>query len=290
MPMTNSLRLCGSRAAMAALGALLCPLVMAPGVHAQVTANGVLEPLQTVVVGSYVSGIVESVDCDYNASVKKGQVCARIDPRRFQRTVEQARAALESARAQLVLHEAALVQAQAAYERNKALFEKGVVSRSVFEGITSTFEQGKAQIVVDKANIDLRKAELDGAELNLNYTNIVMPVDGTVLARRVEPGETIAATLQTPTLFVVASDLKKLKLVANVKEAEVAGIKPGDNGACTAKAFPRKAFNAKVVQVRNEPETINGEVHYKVVLEVDNQDMMLKPGMSASVRISQGKD
>lgn len=266
--------------------ALGCGLALTTSAYADVTANGALEPFQTVVVGSYVSGIVEDVLCDFNSPVTRGQLCAKIDPRRFQKAVEQARAALETARAQLVLHEAVNVQTQSAFERNKALFDKGVVSRSVFEGITSAAEQARAQIVVDKANIDLRKAEFEAAELNLGYTDIVSPVDGIILSRKVEKGETVAATLQSPTLFVVASDLKRLKLVANVKESEIATIKVGDVATCTAKAYNRKSFAAKVVQVRNDPETINGEVFYKVVFEIDNQDLTLKPGMSVSVRIA----
>jgi HlyD family secretion protein len=265
-------------------------LSLATGAHAQVTATGSLEPLQTVIIGSYVSGIVESVTCDVNAVVAKGQVCAKIDPRRFQRAVEQAKAAVENAQAQLAVHQAAYAQALAAYERNKALYEKGVVSKSVYEAMTSAYEQAKAQIDLDKANIDLRRAELGSAELNLSYTDIIAPIEGIVLTRKIETGETVAATLQSPTLFVMASDLKKLRLTANVKEADVVSIKKGDTAACSAKALPKRTFNARVAQVRNDPETVNGEVFYKVVLEVDNQDLLLKPGMSASVRISPGKD
>lgn len=265
-------------------------LSVATSAHAQVTATGALEPLQTVIIGSYVSGIVESVTCDVNAVVTKGQVCAKIDPRRFQRAVEQAKAAVENAQAQLAVHQAAYAQALAAFERNKALYEKGVVSKSVYEAMTSAYEQAKAQIDLDKANIDLRKAELGSADLNLSYTDIVAPIDGIVLTRKIETGETVAATLQSPTLFVMASDLKKLRLTANVKEADVVSIKKGDAATCSAKALPKRTFNARVAQVRNDPETVNGEVFYKVVLEVDNQDLLLKPGMSASVRISAGKD
>ncbi len=276
----------------ASLGAgMLCAataLVLGTGsLHAEsITLNGRLEPTQTVVVGSYVSGTLQEVSCDFNTTVKKGQVCAKIDPRRFERGLEQARAALEAARAQRALHKAALDQAKSNNDRNSALFDRGIVAKSVFEGIASVYAQAQAQVDLDDATIKLRTAELEAAELNLGYTNILAPLDGVVLERRVSVGETVAASFQAPSLFVIAGDLKRLQIITSAAEGDVGGIKPGSDVAFTAKAFPKKKFAGKVAQVRAAPQAGQGDVRYTVVIDVDNEDLQLMPGMTVSASVT----
>jgi HlyD family secretion protein len=164
--------------------------------------------------------------------------------------------------------------------------QKGVVSKDAFESIQSSYGQARAQIDVDKASIAQRQAELDAALLNLGYTDIVSPIDGVVLARKVMVGETIASNFQVPNLFVIASDLAQLQLIATVGEADIGALKPGDTATFVVKAFPTRTFKAKVAQIRASPDTQRIDVGYGVVLDVDNADMLLKPGMTATVRFT----
>lgn len=250
-----------------------------------ISTTGTLSPVSTVTVGSQISGVVQEVACDFNTAVKKGQPCAKIDPRPFQRALDQARANLANAKATLEQHEASLAYVKASYERNSTLVQRGVVSKDAFESVQSNFGQARAQIEVDKAVIAQRQAELEIAELNLGYTDIVSPIDGVVLSRRVTVGETLATSFQTPTLFIIATDLRRLNLIANVSESDIGGLKPGDQASFTVKAFPNRSFNAQVSQIRQAPESNRLDVSYAVVLDVDNAEQLLKPGMSAAVRL-----
>lgn len=250
-----------------------------------ISTTGTLGPVATVTVGSQISGVVQEVSCDFNTAVKKGQLCAKIDPRPFQRAVDQARANLANAKATLEQHEASLAYVKASYERSSTLVQRGVVSKDAFESVQSNFGQARAQIEVDKAVIAQRQAELGIAELNLGYTDIVAPIDGVVLSRRVAVGETLATSFQTPTLFVIATDLRRLQLIANVSESDIGGLKPGDQASFMVKAFPNRSFNAQVSQIRQAPEGNRLDVNYAVVLDVDNAEQLLKPGMSAAVRL-----
>ena len=259
----------------------------APADARTISANGTLNPISTVTIGSYVSGIVQDVTCDFNANVKQGQVCARIDPRPFQKAVELARATLANAKAQLQQHEASLAYIKGSFERNSTLAQRGVVSKDALENVTSNFGQARAQVDVDRASIAQRQAELEAAELNLAYTNIQSPIDGVVLARKVSVGETVAANFQVPNLFVIASPLSRLQLLATVGEGDIGALKQGDAATFTVKAFPSRSFNARVAQIRFGPDTREGgAVSYSVVLDVDNADLQLKPGMTAAVRFT----
>lgn len=264
--------------------ALLVPV--APAAARIVTASGTLSPVATVMVGSNVSGVVAEVTCDFNTQVTKGQTCARIDPRPFQKEVEQARANLANATATLEQLEASLTYLKGSFERNSVLVQRGVVSKDQFESISSNYAQARAQIAVQRAVIAQRKAELEGAELNLGYTSIVSPIDGIVLSRRVAVGETVAASFQSPTLFVIASDLARLQLVAQVPESEIGTLRAGDTATFTVRAYQGRTFNGRVLQVRNQPESAGGDVRYGVVLDVENGDHALRPGMTATVRIT----
>lgn len=250
-----------------------------------VSLVGALTPLASVSIGSQISGIVTEVLCDFNMPVKKGQVCARIDPRPFQQRVEQGRANLTRAKAELAKQQANLVYVTSVYERNLALSQRGVISKAAFEGSESSFAQAKAQVDIDKAIIEQRQAELGEAELQLSYTTIASPIDGIVTTRKVAVGETVTATYQTPELFTIAQEFSKLHLMAKLKETEISSLKEGDEVSFTLKAFNNRPFRGKVKQIRLSGDSSQGEALYTAIIEVDNSDLSLKPGMTATIRV-----
>jgi HlyD family secretion protein len=250
-----------------------------------VTATGTVNPVLTIIVGSYVSGVIQELFCDYNTAVKKDQVCAKIDPRPYQTVVDQDKANLEVAKAQLEKDNANVVYAQGNYERNRQLALKDYVSQDIADIAKSQLEQGKAQVDLDAATIVLRQAELDAANINLSYTDIVSPVDGVVVSRNVTMGQTVAATFQTPTLFLIATDLTKMEVDTNVSESDIGTIKEKNPASFTVDAWPGRVFEGAVLQVRQSPQTVQNVVTYDVVVGVDNTDLALKPGMTASTQI-----
>jgi HlyD family secretion protein len=250
-----------------------------------VIATGVVNPVLTIIVGSYVSGVIQDVTCDYNTKVKKGQVCAKIDPRPYQTQVDQAKANLGVAKAQLAKDKANLSYAQVNYDRNARLAKTNAVSKDTVDAAHSALQQAQAQIGVDQATIKQREAQLEAAEVNLGYTNIVSPVDGTVVARNVTIGQTVAASFQTPQLFLIATDLTEMQVDTNVSESDIGNVKLGDKATFTVDAFPNRTFQGKVTQVRQSPQNIQNVVTYDVVVSVDNDDLLLKPGMTAASRI-----
>ena len=250
-----------------------------------VTATGTVNPVLTIIVGSYVSGVIQELFCDYNTQVKKGQVCARIDPRPYQSVVDQNQANLDVAKAQLEKDKANVGYALVNYERNRQLALKNYVSQDVADIAKSQLEQGKAQVALDEATIELRQALLDAANVNLSYTNIVSPVDGVVVSRNVTMGQTVAATFQTPTLFLIATDLTKMEVDTNVSESDIGAIKEKNSANFTVDAYPGRVFQGAVVQVRQSPQTVQNVVTYDVVIAVGNTDLALKPGMTASTQI-----
>jgi HlyD family secretion protein len=254
-------------------------------VTATVTATGTVNPVTTVQVGTYVSGIIQDLYCDFNTTVRKGQLCARIDPRPYQMTVDQNRANLATARAQLARDRTALDYAKTTYERTAALHAQGIVSQDALDGAKAAFDQAGAEVDVDNAAIEQRQAALTAAQINLAYTNIVSPVDGTVVARNVTTGQTVAASFQTPTLFLIAADLTKMQVDANVSESDIGGIAAGQAATFTVEAFPARTFEGEVTAVRQAPQTVQNVVTYDVVISVANPDLLLKPGMTATVRV-----
>jgi HlyD family secretion protein len=189
-----------------------------------VSTTGTVNPELTIIVGSYVSGVIKEMYCDYNTEVKTGQVCAKIDPRPYQTAVDQAKANLGVGRAQLQKDEAALAYAKVSYKRNATLVKSNAVSLDAFDNAKSAFDQAQAQVAYDGATIEQRQAELDAAQVSLGYTDIVSPVDGTVVSRNITIGQTVAASFQTPTLFLIASDLTKMQVDTNVSEGDIGGI------------------------------------------------------------------
>jgi HlyD family secretion protein len=250
-----------------------------------VTATGTVNPELTIIVGTYVSGVIQQLYCDYNTQVKTGQVCAKIDPRPYQTLVDQAKANLAVAKAQLEKDKASLNYARIALERATRLVKTNAISKDAFDSATSTYDQAQAQILFDEATIQQRQSALDAAQVNLDYTDIVSPVDGTVVSRNVTMGQTVAASFQTPTLFLIASDLARMQVDTNVSESDIGDVKIGDKATFTVDAFTRRSFHGTVGQVRQSPQTIQNVVTYDVVIAVDNSDLALKPGMTAATRI-----
>ena len=205
-----------------------------------VTATGTVNPVLTIIVGSYVSGVIQQLYCDYNTQVKAGQVCAKIDPRPYQTIVNQDKAILNVAKAQLEKDKANLAYARLNYGRSRWLAERQSGSQEAADIAKNAHDQAQAQIDLDEATIEQRQAELDAAEVNLGYTDIVSPVDGTVVSRNVTQGQTVAASFQTPTLFLIATDLTKMQVDTSVSESDIGAIKEGNKATFTVDAFPKR--------------------------------------------------
>jgi HlyD family secretion protein len=250
-----------------------------------VTATGTVNPVTTVLVGTQVSGTIKNIYVDFNSPVKKGQLIARIDPALFEAQVNQARANLLAAKANLEKAEATLVDAKRTMERNKELLAKDLIAQSDFDTAETNYETAKASVSAAKSQVAQNEAALSSAETNLYYTKIVSPVDGIVVSRNVDVGQTVAASFQTPTLFSIAQDLTKMQIDTNVDEADIGNIKVGQDVEFTVDAYPDTTFKGKVWQVRNAPITVQNVVTYDVVVQVDNPELMLKPGMTANVSI-----
>jgi HlyD family secretion protein len=250
-----------------------------------VTMTGALNPVVTVQVGSYVSGIVKWLGCDFNTEVKIGQVCAKIDPQPFQMVVDQDRADVATAEAQRKKDQAALAYAKINYERDRKLLEQGIVSQDTVDSDRSNYDQATAQVALDDASILSKKASLRAAEVNLAYTDIVSPVNGTVITRNVDVGQTVVTSLQSSTLFLIGKDLSKMQVDTNVSEADVSSVRAGQKVFFTVQAYPDRTFEGEVTQVRRDPITVQNVVTYDVVVAVDNGERLLLPGMTADTHI-----
>lgn len=250
-----------------------------------VIATGTVNPVLTVLVGTYVSGVIEEVNCDFNTKVVKGQLCAKIDPRPYQVVVDQNTARLAVAKAQLAKDTAARDYAKVNLERNASLVKTNAVSRDVYDQSKAAADQAEAQIALDHATIQQLQAELLAAEINLSYTDIVAPVNGTVVSRNVTKGQTVAASFQTPTLFLVATDLAEMQVDTNVSESDVGSVTEGSAAQFTVESYPDQPFMGKVTQVRQAPQNVQNVVTYDVVVSVKNDDLKLLPGMTATVKI-----
>ena len=250
-----------------------------------ISTTGAVDPVITVEVGAYVSGTLVACYCDFNTQVKSGQLCAKIDPRPYQVIVDQDVANLATAQAQLRKDQANLVYGKIAYQRDLGLLKHGVVSQDAVDNDKSVYDQDQAQVKLDEATILQRQAELHAAQVNLDYTNIVSPVDGIVVARNITIGQTVAASFQTPTLFLIAQDLAKMQVDTNVSESDVGAARVGQRASFTVEAFPKRTFWGEVTQIRKAPITVQNVVTYDVVVIVDNSDLALLPGMTANTSI-----
>src|SRR5581483_2452867 len=236
-----------------------------------VTATGQLNPETNVTVGSQISGIINKISVDYNSPVTNGQVIAQIDPITYKALVALAKADLASAKANLELM-------QAQEERSNALYQSQIVSKSDMDTAVATLHQAQATVM-------MKEASLEQAEANLSYTTIYAPVNGIVISRNVDVGQTVAASLSSPTLFMIANDLSRMHIDALVSEADVGGIKTKQAVNFTVDAFPSRTFSGTVLQIRNAPQTNQNVITYETIIGVDNSDLKLRPGMTASVCI-----
>jgi HlyD family secretion protein len=236
-----------------------------------VTATGTLNPVVNVTVGSQVSGRISKLYVDFNSPVQKGEVLAEIDPSTYQAAVEQAGADLANAKANLELQ-------RVQYDRSSELFTNRLISGSDYDIAHATLQQAEAMVKI-------KQASLSNAMVNLNYCKIVSPVDGVVISRAVELGQTVASSFNTPTIFQIANDLTKMQIDAAVSEADVGGVIEKQSVDFTVDAYPTRTFHGEVTQVRNAPTTVNNVVTYDAVIGVTNADYKLKPGMTANVSI-----
>ncbi|MES2190963.1 MAG: efflux RND transporter periplasmic adaptor subunit [Pseudomonadota bacterium] len=250
-----------------------------------VVASGTVNPVTTVQVGSYVSGVIKTLSCDFNTKVKAGQSCARIDARSYQSAVDQAAANVATANAQLEKDRANLVFSKIIYDRNTDLIRRHIISQEALDTATNAYQQARSQIALDQATIQQHRAALNAARINLGFTNIVSPVNGTVVTRNVTQGQTVAASFQTPMLFLIATDLTRMQVDANVSESDIGRIREGNAATFTVESFPEHSFSGVVTQVRQAPQTVQNVITYDVVINVSNVDLLLKPGMTASTRI-----
>jgi HlyD family secretion protein len=250
-----------------------------------ITASGTVNPVVTVSVGTYVSGTIEALSCDYNTKVHKGQLCAKIDPKPYQVIVDEDQADLTTAKAQLTKDQANLVYTQLTEGRDDTLLKENAISRDADDAARDANNQALALVNLDVAQVADKAAVLKAAQINLDYTNIVSPVDGTVVSRNVTAGQTVAASFQTPTLFLIATDLTKMQVDTNVSESDIAGAVEGANASFTVDAFPKRIFEGRVTQVRQAPISVQNVITYDAVITVANPGFLLKPGMTATAKI-----
>jgi HlyD family secretion protein len=254
-------------------------------IKATVTATGTVNAVTTVLVGTQVSGTIKDIYVDYNSQVKKGQLLALIDPTSFEAQVNQARANLFSARANLQKSIASQEDAKRTMDRNKELLARNLIAQSDYDTARTNYETAVAQVEASRGQVAQTEASLEVAETNLRYTRIVSPVNGTVVSRSVDAGQTVAASFQTPTLFTIAQDLKKMQIDTSVNEADIGRVQVGQDVEFTVDAYPDDTFTGKVTQVRIAPVSVQNVVTYDVVVSVENPDLKLKPGMTANVNI-----
>ena len=240
-------------------------------IHTTITATGTIEPVTSVTVGTQVSGIVSKLYVDYNSVVKKGQVIAELDKTNLMSELNRAKADLTSA-------ESTLAYETANFKRYQTLFDKGLVSANDYESAKLSYEKARQTAASSRENVQK-------AQTNLGYATITSPIDGVVLSKSVEEGQTVAASFNTPELFNIAQDLTDMRVIADIDEADIGGVKEGQRVTFTVDAFPDDKFEGQVTQVRQEATTTSNVVTYEVVISAPNKDLKLKPGLTANVTI-----
>jgi HlyD family secretion protein len=250
---------------------------------AKVTATGTLSAIVTVQVGSQVSGRIQALYADFNSVVKKGQLIAKIDPQLFQAAVEQARANYVAAQGNLAKSKAQALDARRQYARNKALAAEKLISQADLDTAEANADAADAQVKSSQGSVEQARAALHQAEVNLAYTDILSPTSGVVISRSVDVGQTVAASLQAPILFVIAEDLSKMQVDTSVAEADVGRLQDGMGATFTVDAYPSETFQGRVRQIRNAPQTVQNVVTYDAVIDVANPQLKLRPGMTANV-------
>jgi HlyD family secretion protein len=252
-------------------------------VVAKVTATGTLSALVTVQVGSQVSGRIQQLFADFNSPVEAGEVIARIDPALFDAAAAQARANHAAALANKTKAEVQAEDARRQYQRTKALAERKLIAPADLDASLAAFDSARAAVAASVGAVGQAAAALHQAEVNLAYTTIVSPIHGIVISRNVDVGQTVAASLQAPTLFVIAEDLRKMQVDTSVSEADIGKLTAGMDASFAVDAYPAERFSGAVRQIRNAAQTVQNVVTYDVVLDVDNARLALRPGMTANV-------
>jgi HlyD family secretion protein len=250
-----------------------------------VGATGTVQAVTTVQVGSQVSGTIQSLNADFNSTVRKGQVLARLDPSLFQARVEQARANLISARANLDRARAEVEDARQKYERAQQLAAQQLLPQADLETANANHQAAQAQVKASQAAVSQAAASLNQAQVDTGHTIITSPIDGVVVARNVDIGQTVAASLQAPVLFVIANDLRQLQVNASIDEADVGRVKEGQEVEFRVDAYPDQSFAGRLQQIRLQPTTVQNVVTYNAIIGVDNPQQRLMPGMTATVSI-----
>lgn len=251
----------------------------------KVTASGIIDPISTINVGTQVSGAIKEIYVDFNSKVEEGQLLAIIDPALFDAKVKQQRANLNSSKAQVNVYESQLEYNRKNLERIKQLNNQKFSSDKDLDLAQREYDVSVAQLELQKANVEQLEASLNLAETEFNYTKIISPVKGIIVSKDVEVGQTVAASFQTPTLFQVAEDLSKMQINASVVETDVAKVDEGQKVEFTVDGFQDQVFEGNVIQVRNNPTTTQNVVSYEVMIEISNNDLNFKPGMTANVDI-----
>ncbi|MGZ6124017.1 MAG: efflux RND transporter periplasmic adaptor subunit [Myxococcales bacterium] len=254
-----------------------------------VNATGDVSAIVTVNVGSQVSGIIDKLLVDFNSTVKKGQLLATLDPRLFQAQLEKANASLESAKANVDKAQAAYADSVRIATRQQELKQQGLISQADLDTALATRDQNAAALSVARASVLQAKADRDMAATNLAFTRITSPIDGIVVSRSVDVGQTVAAAFQAPTLFLIANDLTKMQILANIDEADVGKVKEGLEAKFTVDAYAGETFSGNIREVRQAPTTIQNVVTYPAVIEAPNPDRKLRQGMTASVTITSAR-
>jgi HlyD family secretion protein len=258
-------------------------------VTASVTASGKLNAVSVVEVGTQVSGTIQEIYVDYNSPVKEGQLIAQLDPSVLRSQLIENRASLEVAEAGVGSASASLVDSERKSKRNKELYGRNLISKSELEDSETDVLLKRAQLREAKARVTQAQAAVERAQTNLDFTRITSPVDGVIVSRQVDVGQTVAASFQTPTLFSIARDLTRMQIDTSVDEADIGRVAEGQDVDFRVDAFPEELFAGKVVQVRIAPATTDNVVTYTVVIHVENADLRLKPGMTANVSIKTDK-
>ena len=240
-------------------------------IQTTITATGTIEPVTSVTVGTQVSGIVSKLYVDYNSVVKKGQIIAELDKTNLISELNTAKANLNSAQSTVTYEEAN-------YKRYKTLYDKGLVSADEYESALLSYRKAKEQVVTSMQSVQK-------AQTNLGYATITSPIDGVVLSKAVEEGQTVAASFNTPELFTIAQDLTDMRVIADIDEADIGGVKEGQRVMFTVDAFPDDQFEGSITQVRQQATTESNVVTYEVVISAPNNDLKLKPGLTANVTI-----
>ncbi|MBI4962388.1 MAG: efflux RND transporter periplasmic adaptor subunit [Desulfomonile tiedjei] len=252
---------------------------------AEINSTGTIKPVVEVQVGSQVSGTIKKLYADFESVVKEDQLIALIDPDMYKAKVEQSKANLLSAKSKVLKAEVALTDTIRTLRRKQELIKSNAISQSDYDTAETNVDAARAQLEADKATVAQMEANLQEAELQLKYTRIVAPVNGVVTARNMDVGQTVTASFQTPVLFKIAEDLTRMQVYTSVDEADIGRVRAGQKATFTVPAFPDEVFNASVTQIRNDPQVQQNVVTYNVLLDVSNDELKLRPGMTTTVTI-----